>query len=557
MTFVTSQLIRTQIVLVILLWTFGCADKSSGSEEDSSTETGIESFSTDSDTNSTMEDTASSSIESTDTHTTKEPDSSSESDSNGGIIGTDDTDSGQKPQITETAKARVIIMSDIGGAEPDDQESFVRFLLYSNEIDIVGLIGANSQFGHDRGDTEVFRSIIEVYDSIRPNLLQHAQGWPTANTLLAGIKTGQREKYGMEGVGQGNTTDGSSHILTQLKNDDPRPLWVLAWGGTSTLAQALWELQNDSTINEQERDALVKKLRIYDIAGQDDTGAWIAHTFYPNVFYIRSVNQFLSFSKRSSVYTPGEEAQGDLSVVDANWFTSNVINSHGDYGKKYPMAQYMFEGDTPSFLYLVQNGLGSPDNPNFGSWGGRFTKEPKSDAGRYSGTENTEYLEGHGAPMYTDATDTYIFSGDNTTYTTLYTPLWRWRFAYQNDFAVRMDWSTTDKPSEANHTPQIVLNGIEGKSIVEVDAAPGMELAFNANNTSDPDGNNLHFQWGNYMEPGSISNEITIKNSDLSEVSVLVPQTALIGDTIHIILSVSDDGNPSLTAYRRIIINVI
>ena len=38
---------------------------------------------------------------------------------------------------------RVIVISDIGN-EPDDQMSLVRLLLYSNELDIEGLIAATS-----------------------------------------------------------------------------------------------------------------------------------------------------------------------------------------------------------------------------------------------------------------------------------------------------------------------------------------------------------------------------------------------------------------------------
>ena len=42
-----------------------------------------------------------------------------------------------------TGKPRVIVISDIGN-EPDDQMSFVRLLLYSNEFDIEAMIATTS-----------------------------------------------------------------------------------------------------------------------------------------------------------------------------------------------------------------------------------------------------------------------------------------------------------------------------------------------------------------------------------------------------------------------------
>ena len=65
-------------------------------------------------------------------------------------------------RVTGQDNPRVVVMSDIGGTEPDDQESFVRLLLDANELDLVGLIGANSQFGINRGDTRVFEWIIDA-----------------------------------------------------------------------------------------------------------------------------------------------------------------------------------------------------------------------------------------------------------------------------------------------------------------------------------------------------------------------------------------------------------
>ncbi|TWU31191.1 DUF1593 domain-containing protein [Novipirellula artificiosorum] len=150
-------------------------------------------------------------------------------------------------RVTGEDKPRVVVMSDIGGTEPDDQESFVRLLLYSNELDLVGLIGANSQFGIHRGDTRVFERMIDAYSQIRPNLLVHAEGYPKPAYLKSIIRSGQNRHIGMDGVGQGATTDGSRLIADELKKADERPVWVLAWGGVNTLAQTLWDLREEQT----------------------------------------------------------------------------------------------------------------------------------------------------------------------------------------------------------------------------------------------------------------------------------------------------------------------
>jgi Protein of unknown function (DUF1593) len=47
------------------------------------------------------------------------------------------------PAAAAPNKARVIVLSDIGN-EPDDQMSLVRFLLYSNEFDVEGLVATTS-----------------------------------------------------------------------------------------------------------------------------------------------------------------------------------------------------------------------------------------------------------------------------------------------------------------------------------------------------------------------------------------------------------------------------
>ena len=78
-----------------------------------------------------------------------------------------------------TGKPRVIVISDIGN-EPDDQMSLVRFLVYSNEFDVEELIATTSTWQKTATHPETMRALIQAYGQVRPNLLLHAKGWPTA-----------------------------------------------------------------------------------------------------------------------------------------------------------------------------------------------------------------------------------------------------------------------------------------------------------------------------------------------------------------------------------------
>ena len=172
-------------------------------------------------------------------------------------------------------------MTDIAN-EPDDQMSMVRFLLYSNGWDVEGLVASTSTWMKNRMRPDVIQSLIDAYEQVQPNLLKHAAGFPTAAALRAVVAAGQ-PAYGMDAVGAGKSSAGSALILQAASKSDPRPLWVLAWGGTNTLAQALTDAR--ATRTPRELEAIVAKLRVYTISDQDDAGPWIRREF-PALHYI-------------------------------------------------------------------------------------------------------------------------------------------------------------------------------------------------------------------------------------------------------------------------------
>jgi len=178
-------------------------------------------------------------------------------------------------QAQDVQKSRVIILTDVEN-EPDDSQSLVRLVLYSNVIDIKGIIATTSVHMKSDVHPETIRKVILAYEKVQPNLLKHEAGFPDASSLLSIVKQGIPE-YGMGGVGEGKDSEGSEWIIKILDENDPRPLWVCAWGGPNTLAQALFKIRK--TRSKSEADKMIRKLRVYTISDQDDSGNWMRKNF--------------------------------------------------------------------------------------------------------------------------------------------------------------------------------------------------------------------------------------------------------------------------------------
>ena len=254
-------------------------------------------------------------------------------------------------QHKSSDKHRLIVTTDLGGTDPDDTQSMIHLFLCADRIDIEGLI--SSQVWMDDPDkTGKIAEVIEQYGEVLPRLNKHAAGYPSTEYLRSILKRGQ-EKSNMSDVGDGKDSPGSELIIATVdKADDDRPVWIAAWGGMNTTAQALWKVKQ--TRSEEELNAFINKIRIYDILGQDDAGAWIAKTF-PSITYIRN----------KEVYGWGPSAE---------WTKENIQNI-APLGKHYPNTIWAVEGDSPSFFYVYANGLNMPEHLDYGGWGGRFKTE--------------------------------------------------------------------------------------------------------------------------------------------------------------------------------------
>lgn len=447
------------------------------------------------------------------------------------------------------AKSRVIVLTDIEN-EPDDAMSLVRFLTYCNQWDVEGLVATTSIHQKDKLATWRIHEIVEAYAKVQPNLLKHEAGYPTAEFLFSKIREG-RPDYGMHAVGAGMDSPGSELIIESVDRDDPRPVWVLVWGGPNCLAQALWKVKN--TRSAKDLDKFVSKLRVYTISDQDDSGPWIRNTF-TKLFYIVSPGFHSLGGYHASTWTGisgdhfhGRFAGGDFELVSNPWLDEH-IRSKGPLGAQYPQMEYLMEGDSPSFMYLIDNGLGNPEHPDWGSWGGRYEF--------YTPPTQKWFLEPETRPFWTDATDE-VFGKDNFWHTSNKATIWRWRQAYQNDFAARMDW-TIKSYKEANHPPVPKINYTDTLTV-----KLGQRVDLSAEGSTDPDGDALSFNWFYYGEPGTLTlstartgSPLKIENDDKAKASFTVTKAGRLG-SMHIILAVTDTGKPALTRYKRLIVNVM
>lgn len=441
-------------------------------------------------------------------------------------------------------KPRVIVLTDISN-EPDDEESMVRFLVYSNEYDVEGLIATTSVWLRDKIRPEKIRERIEAFGKVRNNLLKHAQGYPTAEHLLSVTKDG-RPEFGMEGVGPGKSSEGSRHIIEVIDRPDERPVWISVWGGANCLAQALWDVKY--TRNSEQLDEFVSKLRVYTISDQDNSGRWMRITF-PNLFYIVTPSEVGHHEYYKATWTgiSGDRQYKNgpfhkFDLVDNPWLERNIIKNHGPLGALYPKLEYIMEGDTPSFIGLISNGLGSRKSPSYGGWGGRYVL-----CQTYAETRPI-WTSARGAQDTVVAENGFEYTSDQAT-------IWRWREAYQHDFAARMDWCVAEKFEAANHNPIAALYNDKSKAVANLTVKSGQTVKLSAAGTSDPDADMLSYHWFFYKEAGDYNGTISIKNNNAKESGFIAPK---VNQTrkIHIILELKDDGEPKLYSYRRIIVTV-
>lgn len=476
-----------------------------------------------------------------------------------------------------TEQLRTIVTTD---GEIDDVDTFIRYLMYTNEFDTEGLVYSSSMW-HWKGDgkgttftsememtrniygadltdlrwpgTRWMEELLEEYRQVHPNLLLHDENYPSAEELLKLVKVGNIDFEGeME-----QRTEGSEWIAQKLLDDDPREIFLQAWGGTNTIARALKSIEEDYSKKrnwKEIKEKVSKKAIIYTIMDQDATYQKYIGPNWPQIRVFYNANQFWCFAYPWKRVVPLSQQP----YLEGSFMGPNIINNHGPLFKKYysygdgqkqegdpnhfegdiskivntergSFSKYDFisEGDSPAFLHLVDVGLDNYHDPSRGGWSGRFVQS----------TENPF--------KYEDGEASADFNPESREMDPRY-PQTRWIKSMQLDFAARADWCVLPY-EEANHAPLI---SVEQGTLIHVKASETVRLNLSA---KDPDNHAVAIKAWCYGEAGDGKAEVTTKE-DVA--TVKIPDTAKTGEEYHIIVEGTDTGFPALTRYQRVVLRV-
>lgn len=468
-------------------------------------------------------------------------------------------------QVRYIALTDIVSLDGKRWTEVDDVESLIRLLLYSNEIDIKGIIPCTSVYKKKiyESDIELVHHLITQYGVVKKNLDRHMDGYPTEEYLHRKVKVGI-PVYGKRD-GQGfankkyNNNEGAIHIIQEVDTEDERPLWIGLWGGANTLAQAIWMVDHQRT--KAELQLFLSKLRIYGISDQDAASRWIRENYGEHLFYIvspsigtriRANTKCFSRATWTGISCDHEMNSGEPDyyervflgarddLVTEKWLKKNIVR--GKLGENYPLPAYSMEGDTPSFLGLISNGLNVPEHPEYGGWGGRYERKIPAKMPRM---RKEKY------PIWTDTQD-HVVGCDGKKHCSAQASIWRWREAYQNDFAARMMWTLDDRNENNVHAP-VIRSSMEENIVIE----SNQSIRISAEDSYDKDGRNLEYHWYLYEEVGTFCGKVQLEGEFSSEVTVCVHSKPheMVGN-IHLILEVRNDAELSMSSYKRFIIEI-
>lgn len=439
-------------------------------------------------------------------------------------------------------KPRIVVLTDIAPAnvELDDMESMVRLLVHADLFEIEALIasgGWNSSGGpYPKNWIDSLQTTIYMYEKDLPNLMKRSVQtrflpiekeseqqkigyWPSSDYLKSRTMLGSLE-LGYQKIGKENDSPGSDFIIKLADENDPRPLWIAVWGGGNTLAQAIWKVQQQRT--KAELKTFLNKLHVYTITDQDvpwgdrqnylfSSHHWMRKEFGKDLFFIWDESAWLSQN----------------SIGSQNWEEyATHIQNHGNLGRIYPKNKYGVEGDTPSFLYVIPNGLSNSTACNQVGWAGYFEWDTTLDKETYCYTNTTPRVK-----KISQKYERYFYPAT---------------FA---NFAARMDWANEGC---GNRNPVVIINNQKGIASLSLSPKTGQVIKLDASKSFDPDKDELTFRWWLLSEAGTYTGDVKMINSDTNIVQVDVPDDAA-GKTFHIICEVTDSGEHNLKSYRRII----
>ncbi len=504
--------------------------------------------------------------------------------------------SSNKLAAQQHAKPRIIITAD---PELDDNNSLIRFLLYSSDVNIEGLVYASSQFhwkGDGKGtkfmvpgreytryglnlcpcasyrwkqDERFIHDAVDAYEKVYPNLVKHDANYPKPAYLKSKIKYGNIEFEG----DITKETEGSNFIMNVIMDNVPGPLFITAWGGQSTIARALKSIE-EKYRGTKDWDVIKQKVSskvvLLPSGDQDGTYASYIKPNWPDIDYRQFRNgpnygygaQLVASAENKNYLTPewmtkNIRSKGPLGELYRVWgdgkhmVEGDIFDYFGMDGytdaelkaKGYivwmpvqPKGSWLGEGDNPTFMNMLGNGLYAWEKDNPGGWGGRpFYPNLQTYIDPFSNDTSKvkDLVISESTLKRFDQADTELAGFPD------------FFAAAQKDFAARMDWTVKSEYKLANHAPIISLNF---NRVLYV--KPGQEIKLNAS-VKEPDGDGYTIKWWQFS---------TYKNTpklDISEntsliTTVRVPGSVQTGQRYFIVLEVSDNKVASLTTYQTV-----
>ncbi len=498
----------------------------------------------------------------------------------------------QKTYSQSPSKPRIIITAD---PELDDNNSLIRFILYATDVKIEGLIYTSSQFhwkGDGKGtkwfvpgreynrfglnlcpceswrwakDERFIHDIVDAYEQVYPNLKIHHKEYPSPTDLKSKIRYGNIEFDG----DISKDSPGSDLIKQLMLDDQPGQLFITAWGGHSTIARALKSIQDQyeyTTQWDQIKNKISRKVVLLASGDQDDTYAKYIKPNWP-LIESRQFKGGPNYSYGAQINAKPENAP----LLSSKWMKENV-SDRGPLGKLYrvwgdgkqmvkddkmdffgfdgftadqlkqkgyvvwmplqPKGSWLGEGDTFTFMNMLNNGLRAYEKDAIAGWSGMNIMNSDNELFSFSSSDTSAA-----------GLSNSIGSMNRNSSATLpdFFP------AAQNDFAARMKWSVTKNYKDANHEPIITIEGP-----LHVMAKSGEKIRINAKAT-DPDGNKITYHWYS-LNPNHTG--LTINNAHTNQVEIILAANAVKNQSVEIICEVKDDGTPALTRYQKLLVTI-
>jgi len=273
-------------------------------------------------------------------------------------------------EVFSQTKIPVIISTDIGGDDPDDHQSLIHFLFYSDRFETLGIISSPP----GKGRLSDIEEVLAAYERDFPKLNSISKDYPLPDHLREVSKQGETEIQSSEKPE--HVSSGAEFMANQIL-DYGKPVFVLIWGSITDLAQAIHFYPEIKPL-----------IRVYSIGSwntqQDQQSRdylWNAH---PDFWWIENNTTF------RGMYMGG--------IQDEPWgnytFVEKFVKGFGAMGtlffEKKPDIKM---GDTPSLLYLLN---GNPEDPESESWGGSFIQHAERPS-YWTDRKNPELIENNRA----------------------------------------------------------------------------------------------------------------------------------------------------------------